>query len=140
VGVVQIPYFGRKIKSAGDRVWDDWHITVMMDEDYTTRALFESWSNSINRLESNVMQASLDGEAYKAQWTITHYSKDGSPIRKYDIINGWPSTVGPIVLDWDGTDRIAQFDVSVPMDNFAPSSDGENMWTNSSTITYGGLV
>jgi hypothetical protein len=140
VGLVQIPYFGRKIKSAGDRVWEDWHITVMMDEDYSTRALFEAWNNAINRLESNVMQASLDGEAYKAMWTITHYSKDGSPIRVYEIINGWPSTVGPIALDWDGTDRIAQFDVTVPMDNFAPTSGGENVWKKSSTITYFGQI
>jgi len=140
VGSVLIPYFGRKIKSAGDRVWDDWRITVMLDEDYTTRALFEAWNNSINRIESNVMQTSFDGEAYKALWTVTHYSKDGSPIRVYNIINGWPKALGPIILDWDGTDRISQFEVDVAFDNFAPAPDGENPWPNSTSTSYAGTI
>jgi len=140
IGQVLIPYFGRKIKSAGDRVWDDWRITVMLDEDYTTRALFESWNNAINRLESNVMQTSLDGEAYKALWTITHYSKDGSPIRVYNIINGWPKAIGPLTLDWDGTDRISQFEVDVSFDNFIPAADGENPWPNSTSTSYAGKI
>jgi hypothetical protein len=140
VGTVQIPYFGRKIKSAGDRVWDDWRITIMLDEDYTTRALFESWSNSINKLESNVMQTNFDGELYKALWTVTHYSKDGTPIRVYNIVNGWPANVGAMVLDWDGTDRISQFDVDVAFDNFIPASGGETPWVNSTTTTYAGSI
>ena len=140
VGVVEIPYFGRKIKSAGDRTWDDWRITVMLDEDYTTRALFESWNNSINRLESNVMKTGFDLEAYKALWTVTHFSKDGGPIIVYNVVNGWPAIVGPIALDWDGTNRISQFEVDIAFDNFIPAPDGENPWSGSTSTTYAGEI
>jgi len=133
VGVVPIPYFGRKIKSAGDRTWDDWRITVMLDEDYVTRAAFEAWNNGINNIESNVMTTSLDGEAYKADWTVTHYSKDGNPIAVYTVHNGWPRALGPITLDWDGTDRISQFEVDVAFDNFYPTGSGVTFAGTTST-------
>jgi hypothetical protein len=140
LGEVGIPYFGRKIKSAGDRVWDNWRITVMLDEDYMTRAMFEAWNNAINRVESNVMQANFDGELYKTNWNVTHYSKDGGPIRQYQIINGWPKTIGQIALSWEGTDRIAEFEVEVPFDNFAPADGGENPWKNSTSTSYLGQI
>lgn len=124
VGQVSIPYFGRKIFSAGDRTWEPWRITVMLDEDYNTRAMFEAWNNAINRLESNVMQGNMDIEAYKSTWTITHYGKDGLAIRQYNLIGAWPRTVGPITLDWENTDRISEFEVMVPFDNLEPILEG----------------
>lgn len=125
LGEVPVGYFGRKIKLAGDRTWEDWHLTVMLDEAYTTRALFETWSNGINRIESNVMDSNFDNSGYKTTWLIDHYGMDGSIIREYQIIGGWPRTVGPVTMDWDGTDRISQFDVTVAFDNFFPTSGGE---------------
>lgn len=137
LGEVDVPYFGRKIKSAGDRKWGDWSVTVMLDEDYTTRAAFEAWNNAINRIESNVMQASFDGENYKVPWLVTQYSKDGvSPIRQYQIINGWPRTIGQMPLDWNGIDRISEFQMTVAFDNFAPAAGGESPWQFSTSTSY----
>ena len=82
IGEVQLPYFGRKIKSAGDRVWSNWRISVQIDEDYATRAMFEAWNNALNRIESNVLQGNLANESYKASWFITRYGRDNSIIRK----------------------------------------------------------
>jgi hypothetical protein len=136
LGEVPLPYFGRTLKSAGDRTWQNWRISVMLDEDYTVRAGFEAWNNAINRIESNVMQANFDGEAYKTTWIVTHYSKDDSPIRQYQLIGAWPKSIGPIVLDWDGVNRINSFDVEVPFDNLTPTADGENPWVNSTSTNY----
>ncbi len=122
LGEVPLPYFGRKIKSAGDRVWNDWRITVMLDEDYLTRQMFEYWSNSINAFQHNVMEAQLDGELYKASWDINHYGKDGSYIAQYTLNGAWPRDVGQITLDWEGTDRVAQFDVTVAFDWMNPGN------------------
>lgn len=131
VGTVQIPYFGRKIKSGGDRVWDDWDITVMLDEDYNTRAAFEAWNNSINTLESNILldpdtgtsiglPNSNETESYKSNWSITHYAKDTDVIRQYNLIGGWPSQIGPIELNWEATNQISQFQVIVAYDWLLP--------------------
>jgi hypothetical protein len=136
LGVAEIPYFGRKIKSSGDRVWDDWRIQVMLDEDYNTRAMFESWNNSINALVSNDMLASEDStspsntlagfteENYKSNWTISHYGKDTTTIRQYTLIGAWPRVIGEMTLDWDNTNRIMEFPVTVSFDTMVPSLEG----------------
>ena len=38
---IEVPYFGRKIKLAGDRTFADWTITIMNDEDFGIRSMFE---------------------------------------------------------------------------------------------------
>jgi hypothetical protein len=136
LGMVEIPYFGRKIKSSGDRVWDDWRIQVMLDEDYNTRAMFEAWNNSINALTSNFMLASEDStspsntlagfteENYKSNWTISHYGKDQSTIRQYTLIGAWPRVIGEMALDWSQTNRIMEFPVTVSFDTMVPLLEG----------------
>lgn len=53
VQAVEVPYFGRTVKLAGDRTFDNWNVTVMNDEDYTVRNAFEDWSNALNSMVGN---------------------------------------------------------------------------------------
>jgi len=136
LGMAEIPYFGRKIKTSGDRVWDDWRIMVMLDEDYNTRAMFEAWNNSINALSSNFMLSAEDGPAtastvagfteenYKSNWNVTHYAKDKTVIRQYVLIGAWPRIIGEMQLDWDATNRITEFPVTVSYDSLEPTVEG----------------
>ena len=41
LGMVQIPYFGRMIKLAGDRTYADWNVTIINDEDFLIRNAME---------------------------------------------------------------------------------------------------
>ena len=50
LGVIEVPYFGRKIRLAGDRTFADWTVTVINDEDFLVRNAMEQWSNQINSL------------------------------------------------------------------------------------------
>ena len=43
VGIIEVPYFGRKIKLSGDRTYDNWSVTIINDEDYSVRNAFEGW-------------------------------------------------------------------------------------------------
>jgi len=47
MGVAEIPYMGRQIKVPGDKTWDDWNVTVMLDTDFATRDVFETWHDLI---------------------------------------------------------------------------------------------
>ena len=53
INAIEIPYFGRKIKIAGDRTFDTWAVTVMNDEDFRIRHTMEQWHNQINPLQTN---------------------------------------------------------------------------------------
>ena len=120
VGSIEVPYFGRKIKIAGDRTFGDWRVTVMNDEDFGVRAMFEKWSNALNRLVSNTRQAEVDFENYKAVMNVIQYGKDGSVLREYEIIGAFPTTIDAIDLNWDSQNQIESFNVSFAYDYWVP--------------------
>lgn len=126
ISSIPIPYFGRTIKVGGDRDFGDWAVNVMNDEDFSVRSLFETWSNAINRLVSNVRDPAVSTEDYKTDLQCTQYSKDGEIIREYTIVGAFPTTVGGIALDWDSTNQIETFAVSFAYDYWIPEIEQSN--------------
>ena len=141
VGTVEVPYFGRKVKFAGDRTFDDWTITIMNDEDFLVRSMFETWSNSLNSLETNVRAGVYTTEVdYKAIFTINQYSKTGgspggtgggpataltaTPIRSYNMVGAYPGPISDITVDWDQQNQIETFTCGISYDYWLPVIEG----------------
>ena len=103
-GIIEVPYFGRKVKIAGDRTFAEWTTTVMIEEDFSQRAVLGS------------------PEDYKEDATIKLYGKTGSKLREYTLVGCWPSDVGTIELDWNTTDTIGTYTVTWSFDYFNPGS------------------
>ena len=120
VGTIEVPYFGRKIKVAGDRTFADWGVSVMNDEDFSVRAMFEAWSNALNRMVANVRDPLLAVENYKVDLDVLQYGKDGTTIRAYQLIGAWPTTIGPIGLNWESQNQIEEFSVNFAYDYWVP--------------------
>lgn len=117
IGTIEVPYFGRKIRVAGDRTFDPWSVTVINDEDFLIRNAMEHWVNRIQSSQGNVRGfASSSPSLYKAQAQVTQYSKTGSPIRTYTFNGIYPSDVAAIDLDWNATDQIQEFSVTFQYD------------------------
>jgi len=117
VAPVEVPYFGRKIKLAGDRTFADWFVTVMNDEDFTVRDMFERWSGLMNTHETNLKTAL--GNTYKsADALVTQFGKQGRDqiLRQYQIIGMFPTDVSAMELDWDSTNQIQTFNVTFAYD------------------------
>lgn len=119
VGIVNVPYFGRQLKVAGNRTFEDWNVTIINDEDFLIRATLEEWNKSINSHEGNLRSngATSNPNSYKGIAEVWQYSKsEGNlPIRKY-VFNGiFPSTVDSIDLSWDSED-IQDFSVTFTYD------------------------
>jgi len=117
---IPVPYFGRKIKIAGDRDFPDWTVTILNDESFDIRVMMESWSNRINMMVSNVMDPSMFPLIYKSTAKVIQYGKTGDIIRAYDMIGIFPTNVDAIPLDWDQTNTIEQFDVTFAYDYWIP--------------------
>lgn len=120
VGTIEVPYFGRKIKVAGDRTFADWGVTVLNDEDFSVRAMFEAWSNALNRLVANIRDPNLATENYKVDLDVLQYGKDGTTIRAYQLIGAWPTAIGPIGLNWESQNQIEEFTVNFAYDYWVP--------------------
>lgn len=117
LGVMEVPYFGRKIRLAGDRVFGDWTVTVINDEDFLIRNAMEQWSNSIQSLQGNLRAfGSASPLLYKAQAQVTQFSKTGLPIRTYTFNGIFPSDISPIDVDWSSTDQMEEFTVTFQYD------------------------
>ena len=120
ISPIEVPYFGRKIKVAGERTFADWGVTVLNDEDFSVRAMFETWSNAMNRLVSNVRDPNVSAENYKADLEVIQYGKDGSILRSYQLVGAFPTQIGAISLGWDAANAVEEFAVNFSYDYWVP--------------------
>lgn len=133
LGDVPVPYFGRTIKIAGNRTFEDWDVTIMNDEDFQLKNLFEAWHNSINTIISNRLDSRVAnitpalGNSYKTTALVTQFSKEGpgdidgeGAIKTYKFEGIFPTMVSDIPLDWDATNQFEQFQVRFAYDWYEP--------------------
>ena len=116
INEVEVGYFGRKIKLAGDRSYANWAVTIYNDEDFSIRNGMMNWHQQINSTVPNLMTAGAKPELYKKAITIRQFSKMGSIIYECQLVGAFPVVVGPITLDWDATNQIEMFDVEFAYD------------------------
>ena len=117
LGSIEVPYFGRKIKVAGDRTFAEWTVTIINDEDFLIRNAMEQWSNSINSHAGNIREfGSASPLLYKSNAQITQFSKTGVPIREYTFNGMFPTEVSAIDMAWETTDAIEEFTVTFQYD------------------------
>lgn len=113
LGSYVVPYFGRDIKYAGDRTFEDWEVTVINDEDFAIRNAMEAWSNAIN---SHISNTRALPQTYKSDAIITQYGKDGQTLRTYNFQGIYPITISSIAMAWETKDAIEEFTVSFQYD------------------------
>jgi len=113
LGAYTVPYFGRNVKYAGERVFEDWTVTVINDEDFLIRNAMEAWTNAINSHDANTRALP---QQYKSNGVITQFSKDGNALRSYIFEGMFPIAVEGIPMDWSATDTIEEFSVTFQYD------------------------
>lgn len=113
VGVIEVPYFGRAVKLAGNRTFAEWTITVINDENFKMRNTFERWHNALSSNAGNLRaQNRLNSLQYSKQATVIQYGKAGDKIKEYTFHGLFPTDVTPIDLDWGNNDTIEEFSVT----------------------------
>ena len=116
LGLIEVPYRGRKIKVPGDRTFAEWTITVLADGHMDLRDKFEAWSSGINQHEANIpnseTQPLADGETYQ-DWQVFQLDRKGNKIKGYNFIGCWPSEVSAIDVNHETTDSLTEFTVTL---------------------------
>jgi hypothetical protein len=118
LGQVSVPYFGRVVKFAGERTYDDWSITVINDEDCVVRTGMEQWMDAINQSAANVRNAGATSSpnSYKGNATVIHYGKQGNVIQTYSLEGCFPTSLSAIDLNWETANAIEEFTVTLAYD------------------------
>jgi len=125
MGTIPVQYFGRTVNFAGNRTFAPWTVTILNDEDFAIRNAVEEWSSKINGNANNLRDASFGlANQYKADLTVTQFSKTGVALRTYKFVGAYPSDIAAIPLDW-GSETIEEFDVTWTYDFFTSESGGD---------------
>lgn len=121
IGAVTIPYFGREVKVAGNRIFADWTVSILNDEDFAIRNAFERWHRGINGNVTNLRELQAintspasPGTSYAVDAEVVQYAKvGGTPIKKYKFVGLFPNDISPIDLDWGANDTIEEYAITL---------------------------
>lgn len=114
VGQIPMYYFGRELKFSGNRVFPEWTVQIINDEDFQVRNAFEAWMSGLNSHVANLRAPSFikgDG-GYQQDGYVTQYGKTGDVIKEYKFVGLFPVDIGPIELDWGANDQIEEYAVT----------------------------
>ena len=112
IGTVSMNYFGREVKFAGNRSFQQWSLTIINDEDFSVRNAFERWMSGLNAHVHNLRLPSLMSSAdYQQEAFITQYGKSGDVLKVYKMVGCFPTDLSAIDVDW-GADNIEDFTVT----------------------------
>ncbi len=111
LGVIEVPFRGRRIKIPGDRTYADWTATFVNDDEQQTRKYFDAWMNTI--VDVNGENALRTGVGtYRCRISINQLRPDGKISRTYDLYDAFPTDVSAIDLSYDTTDAVQEFTVT----------------------------
>ena len=114
IGTIDVPYFGRLVRYAGDREFAEITTTVINDEDYKIRNMTDNWMNGINGASSNKPRTGVSAASstFTATMEIDTFKKSGVLDQTYSFKNCWPSNVSTIDLNWDSVNTIQEFTIT----------------------------
>ena len=134
LGTIEIPYFGRRVKLAGDRRFGQWTVTVINDEDFLFRNAFEEWTQQIAALDDNMGSTNPSSYMVNAkvfqlgrgsQVASTNNGGDSNVVLKeYEFIDIFPISVGPIDLSYESTDTIEEYTVEFAVQSYRVTGAG----------------
>lgn len=114
IGEVIYNYQGVQIKLAGDKTFNNWEVTMILDTDYAGFNEVEAWHNLIKNNENG--EGATNHNQYKKEAFITHFDHDGTVISRYKVFGIWPSVIPDTALGWDSVDSPAEIPITFTID------------------------
>lgn len=123
ISEIPVPFRGRTLKIAGDRVFDVWTITVINDTDFKWRAFFERWMNLITKVSDG--SGTIAPADYMTDMTVAQLTRGPtvSPdqvnnqnidvLRRYVVHGAFPTNVSQIDLSYNNENEIEEFTVDL---------------------------
>ena len=111
LGIASVFYRGREVKLPGERVFQNWSISVVNDTDFGVHDAFEKWMNTINDVKENV--GITNPLAISASAIVDQLDRNGAVLKTYTFADAWPVNVGEINLDFGANDQLETFQVEL---------------------------
>jgi len=123
VGTIAVPFRGRRLKVSGDRVFEDWNVTIINDVSFGLRTAMEKWSEKIQN--HNYALGATELQSYFGSAIVRQLDRDGTQLRAYSFEGIWPQQIAEIGLDFEANDSIEQYDVNFAVQYWSASTSGD---------------
>jgi hypothetical protein len=119
LGIIEVPFRGRRAKIPGDRSFGEWTATFINSADQSLRAGFEAWTQYIASNDyTTAAISSKTSTDYKSTITVSQLRDDGTVLKTYALQNAFPSDISAIDLSYDTVDAIEEFTVTFQYSHF----------------------
>ena len=143
---IDVSYRGRLLKVPGDRVFEDWTVTVLNDPDWQARTSMEQWMNAIQNHSQN--RSSVSAVNVYGNASVTQLTRDGGALRTYRLKDIYPTNLAAIELNMDPDGVPEEFAITFAVNNYTVDGagmDGTSSGTGvdislSGSITMGGVT
>ena len=116
-----VPYRGREVKFAGERIYQPWTITVLNDVSFNIRNRLEQWMNGMNGLVNN--SGRTNPREYQTNISVTQLDRNNNPLKIYTLNSAFPVDLGDITLNYGDNDTIETYTVTFQYQHFTTSFD-----------------
>ena len=129
IAPLAVNYAGRAYKWNGFRTYDNWTVTVINDENFTTRNRMMQWMRLMSGQFDGKRDAGYGDPLLGKSWfdgdaTVTQLSTSGSSMQVYKFHYLWPTELAGIPVDWS-SDAIQEYTVTFAYD----------YWTHGSVVS-----
>jgi len=123
VPAIDVPFRGRQLKVPGDRIFDDWEVTVLNDPEFINRAAMESWMTRISAASANYSAFDRNNIDYYGTAVVSQLDRQQSVIRTYRL-NVIPTTLGDISVSMDENDAVEEFTITFAVNTMTIDGQG----------------
>lgn len=116
-----VPYRGREVKFAGERIFQPWTITVLNDVSFNIRNSLEKWMAGMNGLQDNVGRT--NPREYQANLTVTQLDRNNNPLKIYTLNSAFPVDISDIQLNYGDNDTIETYTVTFQYQHYTTQYD-----------------
>lgn len=116
-----IPYRGREVKFAGERIFNPWQIQVLNDVSFNIRNSFEKWMAGMNDLQNN--SGRTNPRDYQTNVTVTQLDRNNNPLKIYTLHSAFPVDVSDITLNYGDNDTIETYTVTFQYQHYTTGID-----------------
>lgn len=102
-----VPYRGREVKFAGERVFAPWTVTILNDVGFTLRNNLERWMNAMNGLSDN--QGTTNHADYQTNLSVYQLGRNGEILKTYLMVGAFPVDISEVALNFGDNDTIETF-------------------------------
>lgn len=123
VGSIGVPFRGRQLKVSGDKVFEDWTVTVTNDVSFVLRKAFEEWSEKIQN--HNYVLGANELDQYFSTAIVRQLDRDGQQLRAYRFQGIWPTNVAAIDLSFESVDAVEDYAVTFAVQYWGAIEEGD---------------